>query len=143
MSKMEIEKYLERINYKGIVEPATELLNALQKLHLLSVPFENLDIHYKIPIELNLLFTIKKNCSVDDVNKKNFANESLTHRMSLHNEQFAVFSELNKYHQFAIFHKRRSKNATFLSRDAISSPQDSISLIRDAISLPGDVISFT
>jgi N-hydroxyarylamine O-acetyltransferase len=60
MNKMEIEKYLERINYKGIVEPTTELLSALQKLHLLSIPFENLDIHYKIPIELNLTNIFEK-----------------------------------------------------------------------------------
>ena len=50
---MEIEKYLERIGYKG-TEPSIGLLNALQKRHLLNVPFENLDIHYKIPIELDI-----------------------------------------------------------------------------------------
>ena len=50
---MEIEKYLERIGYKDNTEPALGLLNALQKKHLLNIPFENLDIHYKIPIELD------------------------------------------------------------------------------------------
>ena len=51
---MELEKYLERIGYKGDTEPSIGLLNALQKKHLLNVPFENLDIHYKIPIELDI-----------------------------------------------------------------------------------------
>ena len=50
---MEIERYLERIGYKGNTRPTLELLTLLQKKHLLSVPFENLDIHYKVPIELN------------------------------------------------------------------------------------------
>jgi N-hydroxyarylamine O-acetyltransferase len=57
---MEIEKYLERIGYEGSTEPAMGLLNALQKKHLLNIPFENLDIHYKIPIELNLANIFEK-----------------------------------------------------------------------------------
>ena len=57
---MEIEKYLERIGYEGNTEPAMELLNALQKKHLLNIPFENLDIHYKIPIELDLANIFEK-----------------------------------------------------------------------------------
>ncbi len=57
---MEIEKYLERIGYKGNTEPALGLLKVLQKKHLLNIPFENLDIHYKIPIELNLANTFEK-----------------------------------------------------------------------------------
>jgi N-hydroxyarylamine O-acetyltransferase len=50
---MEIERYLERIGYKGNTRPTLELLTLLQKKHLLSVPFENLDIHYKVPIVLD------------------------------------------------------------------------------------------
>jgi len=50
---MEVGKYLERINYQGETEVTIEVLHGLQKKHLLSVPFENLDIHYKIPIQLN------------------------------------------------------------------------------------------
>src|SRR6478672_7006627 len=57
---MEIEKYLERIGYKGSTKPTIGLLNALQKKHLLNIPFENLDIHYKIPIELNLANIFEK-----------------------------------------------------------------------------------
>src|SRR6478609_9602607 len=51
---MEIEKYLQRIGYDGSIQPTIELLQVLQKRHLLSVPFENLDIHYKVPIQLDL-----------------------------------------------------------------------------------------
>jgi len=57
---MEIEKYLERIGYKGSIKPTIGLLNALQKKHLLNIPFENLDIHYKIPIDLNLANIFEK-----------------------------------------------------------------------------------
>jgi N-hydroxyarylamine O-acetyltransferase len=49
-----IEKYLARIDYEGPSSPTLDLLKTLQKKHLLSVPFENLDIHYKVPIELDL-----------------------------------------------------------------------------------------
>jgi len=57
---METERYLERINYSDKTEPEIEVLKALQKKHLLSVPFENLDIHYKVPIELDLANVFKK-----------------------------------------------------------------------------------
>ncbi len=57
---MEVEKYLERINYSGKTEATTEVLNALQKKHLLNIPFENLDIHYKVPIELDLAKIFEK-----------------------------------------------------------------------------------
>ena len=51
---METEKYLERINYEGDTQPTPVLLRILQNNHLFRVAFENLDIHYKTPIELNL-----------------------------------------------------------------------------------------
>jgi N-hydroxyarylamine O-acetyltransferase len=41
---MDISKYLERINYHGSPESTVETLQALHEAHLLSVPFENLDI---------------------------------------------------------------------------------------------------
>lgn len=50
---MDVFAYLERINFRGSVEPTVETLNALQKAHLLSVPFENLSIHAGEPIVLN------------------------------------------------------------------------------------------
>ncbi|BDD12587.1 acetyltransferase (plasmid) [Fulvitalea axinellae] len=50
---MDIEKYLNRINYEGKLIPTIEVLKELQKNHLLNVPFENLDIHYNNPIDLD------------------------------------------------------------------------------------------
>ncbi len=49
-----VEKYLERIRYKETASANLESLKKLQQQHLLHVPFENLDIHLKIPVELNL-----------------------------------------------------------------------------------------
>ena len=41
---MDIAKYLERITYHGSREPILPTLQALHQVHLLAVPFENLDI---------------------------------------------------------------------------------------------------
>lgn len=49
-----IEDYTKRIQYQGDLEPTMEVLQNLQRQHLLHVPFENLSIHYKRPITLNL-----------------------------------------------------------------------------------------
>jgi len=56
---MNIDAYLQRINYNGSREPSAETLRALQVAHLRSVPFENLSIHAGEPIVLNdeALFT--------------------------------------------------------------------------------------
>ncbi len=50
--KLNIEGYLERINYHGSLAPTAETLRELQVAHLLSVPFENLSIHAREPIVL-------------------------------------------------------------------------------------------
>ncbi len=51
---MNINKYLERIEIKDTdLAPNLKNLKLLQKHHLLSIPFENLDIHLKNPINLN------------------------------------------------------------------------------------------
>ncbi|HVE71671.1 MAG TPA: arylamine N-acetyltransferase [Thermoanaerobaculia bacterium] len=42
-----IDRYLQRIAYDGSREPTAATLRALQVQHLLHVPFENLDIHWK------------------------------------------------------------------------------------------------
>lgn len=42
---VDIQKYLERINYHGSLDPTLQTLRALHETHLLAVPFENLDIH--------------------------------------------------------------------------------------------------
>ena len=42
---MDVQRYLDRINYSGPVEPSAKTLRALHRAHIFSVPFENLDIH--------------------------------------------------------------------------------------------------
>jgi N-hydroxyarylamine O-acetyltransferase len=54
LTKMDIDRYLARINDDGPVGPSLETLRRLHYAHLLSVPFENLDIHLKRPIVLDL-----------------------------------------------------------------------------------------
>ncbi len=46
--------YLDRIEFRGNPEPTLHALRSLQHLHLLHVPFENLDIHLGVPIVLDL-----------------------------------------------------------------------------------------
>ncbi|MBC3540173.1 arylamine N-acetyltransferase [Rufibacter sediminis] len=57
---MDIQLYLDRINYKGSISVSKNVLFELQAAHLLSVPFENLDIHYKNKIRLDILSIYKK-----------------------------------------------------------------------------------
>jgi N-hydroxyarylamine O-acetyltransferase len=56
---LDINSYLERINYRGSVEPTAETLRELQVAHLRAVPFENLSIHAgeRIVLEDDALFT--------------------------------------------------------------------------------------
>ncbi|MFL6227281.1 MAG: arylamine N-acetyltransferase family protein [Pyrinomonadaceae bacterium] len=49
---MDVRAYLERINYRGSLEPRAETLRGLHLAHLLTVPFENLSIHAGEPIIL-------------------------------------------------------------------------------------------
>jgi N-hydroxyarylamine O-acetyltransferase len=50
---MDTAAYLERIGYQGSTSLDAQTLRALNRRHLLSVPFENLDIHLGNPIILN------------------------------------------------------------------------------------------
>lgn len=50
---MDIKAYHERIGYSGSKEPTLETLIALQRAHLMTVPFENLDIYRNIPIYID------------------------------------------------------------------------------------------
>lgn len=50
---MDIAAYLQRIDYHGPTEPTAEALRDLHRAHLLTVPFENLDIHLGKPISLD------------------------------------------------------------------------------------------
>ena len=45
-----VDAYLARIGYSGSHEPTLATLRGLHVRHLLTVPFENLDIHWKRPI---------------------------------------------------------------------------------------------
>lgn len=56
---MDIEAYLERIDYHGPTSPSAETLRALHVAQLRTVPFENLSIHADEPIVLDdeALFT--------------------------------------------------------------------------------------
>jgi len=49
---MDLLKYLKRINYSGEITPSIEVLNRLQYSHLMTIPFENIDIQTKVNIEL-------------------------------------------------------------------------------------------
>ena len=52
--KFNKEKYLDRIKYLEYPEPNLSTLRKLQKTHLLNVPFENLDIHNDVSIDLSI-----------------------------------------------------------------------------------------
>ncbi len=49
---MNINKYLERLHYKGNIIPDLTTLKALHQSHLYTIPFENLDIHFSRKIRL-------------------------------------------------------------------------------------------
>ena len=50
---MNVDGYLQRINYTQLVRPDVNTLHGLQRAHMQSVPFENLDIGLKRPIQIN------------------------------------------------------------------------------------------
>jgi N-hydroxyarylamine O-acetyltransferase len=50
---MEYKTYMERIGYRGPLRPSVEVLRKLHRRHMLSVPFENLDILLGRPIILS------------------------------------------------------------------------------------------
>jgi N-hydroxyarylamine O-acetyltransferase len=53
---MDIKQYLERINYVGPINTSLDVLSNLQFMHLMNVPFENLDIQNHIKIDLGNLY---------------------------------------------------------------------------------------
>lgn len=55
---MDVNSYLRRINSTGILRSDPDTLRELQYKHVLTIPFETLDIHHQIPIilKVNLLF---------------------------------------------------------------------------------------
>lgn len=51
---MDQKKYLNRINFSGALTTNIHTLNQLQSAHLLTIPFENLDIHLGKIIKLDI-----------------------------------------------------------------------------------------
>ncbi len=51
---MDVDAYLARIGYEGRLEPTLTTLQGLHRAHLLSVPYENLDIHLGRTLTLSL-----------------------------------------------------------------------------------------
>jgi N-hydroxyarylamine O-acetyltransferase len=50
----EVGTYLERLAYAGSGRPSLQALQALHLAHLRTVPFENLDVHGKVPVVLDV-----------------------------------------------------------------------------------------
>jgi N-hydroxyarylamine O-acetyltransferase len=50
---VDVSAYLQRIDYRGALTPSAETLRQLHLAHLLTVPFENLSIHWREPIVLD------------------------------------------------------------------------------------------
>jgi N-hydroxyarylamine O-acetyltransferase len=50
---MDLKAFLKRINYTGVLEPTLETLCGIHRQHLLTIPYENLDIHIGRKLELN------------------------------------------------------------------------------------------
>jgi N-hydroxyarylamine O-acetyltransferase len=57
---MNVDAYLQRIGYTGSRAPNAETLRGLHRAHMLSVPFENLDIHLDRRIVLDEAWLFKK-----------------------------------------------------------------------------------
>ena len=51
---LDLQAYLARIGHAGDLDPTIETLTALHRAHVLSIPFENLDILLGRPIRLDL-----------------------------------------------------------------------------------------
>ena len=51
-NQSQMEKYFERINYKGTIDISLENLTLLQKGHLYNIPYENLDQMNSVPLSL-------------------------------------------------------------------------------------------
>src|SRR5690606_17849755 len=53
IENMDIKAYLDRLNYQGAQNNTLETLRKLHRAHVYAVPFENLNIHNKMWIELD------------------------------------------------------------------------------------------
>ncbi len=55
-----LDSYLHRIGYNGSREPTVNTLKELHRAHMLTVPFENLDISLGYPINISLMSSYDK-----------------------------------------------------------------------------------
>ena len=53
LSDEELRRYFARVGYTGSRETTLETLAGLHKAHLLTIPYENLDIHLGRPLSLD------------------------------------------------------------------------------------------
>ena len=51
-TEKQIEEYLRRIHWQGTGEVSLQNLTGLQQLHLLHIPYENLDLVNGVPLSL-------------------------------------------------------------------------------------------
>lgn len=51
---IEIQQYLQRMNFKGPLEPSIKLLGHLQTCHLYTIPYKNLDVAMKRDISFSI-----------------------------------------------------------------------------------------
>ena len=56
---MDLDRYLDRIGYRGSREPTVDALRELHRRHLLAVPFESLDIGHR-PIVIDEAAFVRK-----------------------------------------------------------------------------------
>lgn len=57
---LDVAAYLDRIGYSGSTEPTSNTLRAIHRAHMLSVPFENLDIALRRKIVVDESVTLRK-----------------------------------------------------------------------------------
>jgi N-hydroxyarylamine O-acetyltransferase len=53
LSSVQISRYLARVGYTGDPAPSLTSLRGLHRAHLLAIPYENLDIHFGVPMTLD------------------------------------------------------------------------------------------
>jgi N-hydroxyarylamine O-acetyltransferase len=60
VATIDIDAYLERIGYRDRLAVDRETLEALQRAHLTTVPFENLDVYNRVPVSTDTDWSLAK-----------------------------------------------------------------------------------
>lgn len=50
----DLEAYLQRIHFSGEPRPDLETLTAIHRQHLLTIPYENIDVQLQVPVDLDI-----------------------------------------------------------------------------------------